>query len=162
MLARTFASFLRSSPRTSCSRPLHHEMWSSSNSSTTDNANHDPKNPPQNLDATNWRSYIQPQVILPTLVLTGATLGSVSIYRHYLRRISTVASIPPGLLRKGSLFGRVTSVGDGDGFRLYHTPGGRLAGWGWLRSVPRKREELVNQTVSLFTHCLSELYPSRS
>jgi hypothetical protein len=45
----------------------------------------------------------------------------------------------------------VTSVGDGDNFRIYHTPGGRLAGWGWLpgRRIPMDKKELKDQTVSV-------------
>jgi endonuclease YncB( thermonuclease family) len=41
----------------------------------------------------------------------------------------------------------VTSVGDGDNFRFFHTPGGRLAGWGWLRSIPTDKKALRNQTI---------------
>jgi hypothetical protein len=43
----------------------------------------------------------------------------------------------------------VTSVGDGDNFRIFHTPGGRLAGWGWLlwKRVPRGKKELRDNTV---------------
>ncbi|CAK9436861.1 uncharacterized protein LODBEIA_P13830 [Lodderomyces beijingensis] len=36
------------------------------------------------------------------------------------------------------IHGYVTRVGDGDNFRMYHTPGGIILGWGWLRGVPRK------------------------
>jgi hypothetical protein len=41
-------------------------------------------------------------------------------------------------------------VGDGDNFRVFHTPGGRLAGWGWLpwRRVPKEKKDLKNKTVS--------------
>jgi len=40
-------------------------------------------------------------------------------------------------------------VGDGDNFRLYHTPGGRLLGWGWFpgRKVPTDPKELRQRTV---------------
>lgn len=40
-------------------------------------------------------------------------------------------------------------MGDGDNFRLFHTPGGRLTGWEWMpgRKVPTKREELKDRTV---------------
>jgi len=49
------------------------------------------------------------------------------------------------------LFGTVTRVGDGDNFHLYHTPGGRLAGWGWLpgRKVPEKAGDLKNRTIAV-------------
>jgi hypothetical protein len=47
------------------------------------------------------------------------------------------------------LFGTVTRVGDADNFHLFHTPGGRLAGWGWLpgRKIPEKKADLKNNTV---------------
>lgn len=81
--------------------------------------------------------------------LTIAALGGFRFYRSYLRRIPQATDIRPGFLRKRSIFGRVTSVGDGDNFRMYHTPGGRLAGWGWLpgRRVPVERKALKNQTI---------------
>ena len=49
------------------------------------------------------------------------------------------------------MFGYVTRVGDGDNFRLYHTPGGRLVGWGWLpwRQVPTQGKGLKNMTVHI-------------
>lgn len=101
------------------------------------------------LNATDWSRYADPRTIIPTVVLTGAALFSVRIYRHHLGRIPRVGSIEPKFYRKKSLFGRVTSVGDGDNFRLFHTPGGRLAGWGWLpgRGVPQGREDLKDETV---------------
>lgn len=57
----------------------------------------------------------------------------------------------PVFYRKRSLFGTVTRVGDGDNFHLYHTPGGRLAGWGWLpwRKVPEKPGDLKNRTIAI-------------
>ncbi|KAJ5245887.1 hypothetical protein N7468_000870 [Penicillium chermesinum] len=58
---------------------------------------------------------------------------------------------PPSWLRRRTVFGQVTSVGDGDNFRLYHTPGGRLAGWGWLpwKRVPVNKKELKDQTIHI-------------
>ena len=83
------------------------------------------------------QTYTNPSVLLPTLLLTTVILSTVSFSRRYLTRYPSATHIPPQSFRTRSLFGRVTSVGDADNFRLYHTPGGRLAGWGWLRSVPR-------------------------
>jgi len=37
------------------------------------------------------------------------------------------------------------SVGDADNFRFFHTPGGRLLGWGWLRPVPISRKDISKQ-----------------
>lgn len=101
------------------------------------------------LDATDWSHYANPQTIIPTVVLTGAALFSARLYRHHLGRIPRVGSIEPKFYRRKSLLGRVTSVGDGDNFRLFHTPGGRLAGWGWLpgRRVPKVKDDLKDETV---------------
>ena len=85
--------------------------------------------------------------VLPTVVSTLTILGLLRVYRRCLKRIPTVAHIEPGAYRNRSLLGRVTSVGDGDNFHLFHTPGGKLAGWGWLRRVPTSRADLKNKTV---------------
>jgi endonuclease YncB( thermonuclease family) len=81
--------------------------------------------------------------------LTFLALTGFRFYRSYLRRIPQATDIRPAFLRKRSVFGRVTSVGDGDNFRLYHTPGGMLTGWGWLpwRRVPSERKALKDQTI---------------
>ena len=101
------------------------------------------------LNSTDWSHYRDPRNFLPILLLTGTCLASYSFYRSYLRRLPTAALIPPPFYRKRSIFGRVTSVGDGDNFRLFHTPGGRLAGWGWLpwRQIPSDKKALKDNTV---------------
>jgi len=101
------------------------------------------------INVKDWKQYTELQNLVPTVLLTTTTLVLIHIYRNYLRRIPEVSGIQPGFFRKRSLFGRVTSVGDGDNFRLFHTPGGRLAGWGWFpgRRVPEKREDLKSRTV---------------
>jgi hypothetical protein len=103
-----------------------------------------------NLNSTNWSHYEEPRTIVPTALLTATILFSVHVYRSYLRRIPHATSIAPNFFRKRSLFGTVTRVGDGDNFHLYHTPGGRLAGWGWFpgRKVPEKASDLKNRTVN--------------
>ncbi|KAL2129851.1 hypothetical protein VTI74DRAFT_7217 [Chaetomium olivicolor] len=79
----------------------------------------------------------------------GLTIGLFSFYQAYLRRFPDPSHITPSFFRRRSLFGKVTSVGDGDGFHLFHTPGGRLAGWGWLRRVPKDRKALKGRTISI-------------
>ncbi|KAF2217643.1 hypothetical protein CERZMDRAFT_5648, partial [Cercospora zeae-maydis SCOH1-5] len=69
------------------------------------------------------------------------------LYKRYLRRIRTAEYLSPKLLRKKSLFGYVTRVGDADNFRFYHTPLGRVAGWGWHRRIPTKPTELSDETI---------------
>ena len=101
------------------------------------------------LNATDWKHYTDPRTVIPTIILTGSALLLTRFYRSYLRRIPQAASIQPTFWRKRSLFGKVTSVGDGDNFRIFHTPGGRMAGWGWMpgRKIPEKREDLRDRTV---------------
>ena len=101
------------------------------------------------LNATDWSHYTDPRNIVPVILLTATVFGSYTFYRSYLRRIPQATLIQPDFWRKRSLFGQVTSVGDGDNFRLFHTPGGRLAGWGWMpgRKVPVERKELRDKTV---------------
>ena len=84
----------------------------------------------------------------PVVVSSLVGLGALQLYANYLRRIPGAAFIKPSAFRKKTLFGRVTSVGDGDNFHLFHTPGGRAVGWGWLRKVPEKRRELKDRTAS--------------
>lgn len=100
---------------------------------------------------SNASVFTQPQTILATVVLTTASLGLFKFYKTYLRRIPQAININPSFLRRRSLVGKVTSVGDGDNFRIYHTPGGRLAGWGWFpgRRIPVDKKELKDQTVSM-------------
>lgn len=136
--------------------------WSSdSPSSSDDEPTSKPKDPiswTTTLNATDWSHYTDPRTIIPTVLLTGTTFFFYRFYRSYLRRIPQAASISPGFWRKRSLFGTVTSVGDGDNFRLFHTPGGRLAGWGWLpgrKKVPGRREELKDRTVCARWHTMS-------
>jgi hypothetical protein len=74
-------------------------------------------------------------------------LAALQLYANYLRRIPGAAYVRPNFFRNRSLFGKVTSVGDGDNFHLFHTPGGRAVGWGWLRKVPETRKELKGRTV---------------
>ncbi|KAF7560893.1 hypothetical protein G7046_g3263 [Stylonectria norvegica] len=83
----------------------------------------------------------------PVALLSLAGLGAIQLYTNYLRRIPGAAFVRPNFFRNRSLFGRVTSVGDGDNFHMFHTPGGRAVGWGWLRKVPETRKELKNRTI---------------
>jgi hypothetical protein len=115
---------------------------------------HDTKRDSSASKTTGWApnsvsQFAQPSVLVPTLILTVTTLGAVRLYKSYLRRIPSTEHMKPDVFRRRSIFGRVTSVGDGDNFRIYHTPGGWLGGWGWLpgRRVPKKASELKGQTV---------------
>ncbi|KAK2882698.1 putative endonuclease lcl3 [Arthroderma sp. PD_2] len=98
-------------------------------------------------NVTNWSHFLEPQNLIPTVLLTSGILFAVRIHRRYLRRIPEATNISPSYLRQRSILGKVTSVGDGDNFRIYHTPGGILAGWGWLRKVPTSKKGLKNNTI---------------
>ncbi|CAZ84528.1 unnamed protein product [Tuber melanosporum] len=95
--------------------------------------------------------FLSPDVLFPTVALTSGTLAAIYFYSHYVRRIPMTSEIYPSYFRRRSLFGTVTSVGDGDNFRLFHTPGGRLMGWGWMpgRKVPTVRKDLRDVTLHL-------------
>ncbi|KAI9750598.1 MAG: putative endonuclease lcl3 [Candelina submexicana] len=100
------------------------------------------------LNSTDWTHYTEPRTLIPTILLTSTALVFARIYRSYLRRIPEAANVEKAWFRKRSLFGYVTSVGDADNFRLFHTPGGRMTGWGWLpgRRIPKARAELRERT----------------
>lgn len=103
----------------------------------------------EGLNKTDWKHYTEPRQVTISVLFTLTTLALVGAYRRFLKRIPSTGHIKPESYRQRSLFGKVTSVGDGDNFRLFHTPGGRLAGWGWLpgRVVPTKRDDLRQKTV---------------
>lgn len=103
----------------------------------------------KSFSSLDWTAFAEPRTLLSTAILTTAILGAARIHRRYLRRFPDATSISPWYFRKRSLLGKVTSVGDGDNFRLYHTPGGRLFGWGWLpwKKVPTAKKDLRDKTV---------------
>ncbi|MBW0523048.1 hypothetical protein O181_062763 [Austropuccinia psidii MF-1] len=89
-------------------------------------------------------------------VLTGLAIwGLKSSYKRFFYRIPNSDYVTPNMLKsKGDLGnlgglrikGFVTSVGDADNFRLYHTPG---LGWNWLRKVPVQKTELKHRTIHI-------------
>lgn len=75
-------------------------------------------------------------------VTIGVLVGIPIAYMFYSKvvgkRCSTSHHIPQELIdKKAFIRGKVTSVGDSDNFRIYHTPG---YGWGILRKVPTLRK----------------------
>ncbi|KAL1956875.1 hypothetical protein VTO42DRAFT_6723 [Malbranchea cinnamomea] len=99
------------------------------------------------VNSTDWVQFTEARNVIPIALITSGILFSVHIHRKYLRRIPEANDISSSFIRRRSIFGRVTSVGDGDNFRIYHTPGGRLAGWEWLRKIPTSKKELKQQTI---------------
>ena len=95
------------------------------------------------------RLYSQ-EVILLSLILSGSTFGLFAGYSRYLKQITKATEVPKYIFKKRWLYGRVTSVGDGDNFHFFHTPGGILGGWGWLRKVPKlPKSDNVNRFFAL-------------
>jgi hypothetical protein len=79
-------------------------------------------------------------IALVAFLLGSATaVGASSIYRRYFRRLPSAEYITPNILRrKPWVTGVVTSVGDGDNFRLYHTPGFGWRGLLKFRHIPKR------------------------
>jgi len=84
--------------------------------------------------------YTSTQTIIFSTLTSAATLALFTLYKNHLRRIPGADYLKPSFFRRRSLYGYVTSVGDGDNFRLFHTPGGRLMGWGWLRQIGQSKK----------------------
>ncbi|KAF9476914.1 SNase-domain-containing protein [Pholiota conissans] len=80
-----------------------------------------------------------------------ATLSSVLMYKRYGRRIRHSEWVTPKLLtRKRWLKGVVTSVGDADNFRFFHTP--TFGGYSWplkFRRIPSLSKDLKNETLHI-------------
>ncbi|KAF8958556.1 SNase-domain-containing protein [Flammula alnicola] len=93
----------------------------------------------------------------PVAALTSFALGSatamsaVLVYKRYARRIRNIDYITPKLLtRKRWLKGVVTSVGDADNFRFFHTS--TLGGYSWpfkFRRVPALSKDLKDETLHI-------------
>jgi len=102
------------------------------------------------LKSKDW-TLLDPRTLLSTAILTTSILVTIKTYRTYLKRIPEASYIRPAFFRKRSLFGTVTRVGDADNFHLFHQPGGRIAGWGWLpgRRVLPEKKDLKNRTIHI-------------
>ncbi|KAM0712453.1 hypothetical protein Q7P37_011549 [Cladosporium fusiforme] len=92
------------------------------------------------LNARDATHYTSTQTIFFCAVTSATTLVLFTAYKTYLRRIPGADYLKPSFFRRRSLYGHVTSVGDGDNFRFFHTPGGRLLGWGWLRRIGQNKK----------------------
>ncbi|EPS28055.1 hypothetical protein PDE_03001 [Penicillium oxalicum 114-2] len=120
--------------------------------SSISSASSDPTSATNNAGSPlDWTAFTESRTIISSLLLTSGILLAVRFHRKYLRRIPDAPSISPSFLRRRSIFGKVTSVGDGDNFRIFHTPGGRLAGWGWLpwKRIPTSKKELRDNTIHI-------------
>ncbi|KAJ6612271.1 SNase-domain-containing protein [Mycena sp. CBHHK59/15] len=92
----------------------------------------------------------------PVLALSAFALGSFATaagaltYRRYFRRLKNGDWITPDVFaRKRWVKGMVTSVGDSDNFRFYHTP---AFGWRWplkFRRIPATTKDLKDKTLHI-------------
>lgn len=105
---------------------------------------------PQAAEDAQHARFTPAQTVIACAATTASTLIGIRFYKAYLRRIPNINHLKPEDFRRRRLYGYVTSVGDGDNFRFFHTPGGRLAGWGWRkgrRVQDLSRSELRHQTI---------------
>ncbi|KAI8992779.1 SNase-domain-containing protein [Trametes punicea] len=100
----------------------------------------------------NRASSLPPHLlVLTAFALGGATaLAANYVYIRHFKRIPNGEWVTPEMLTKRRwIKGYVTSVGDADNFRLYHTPG---IGWRWplkFRRIPVGRSDLKDQTIHI-------------
>ncbi|WFD32083.1 micrococcal nuclease [Malassezia sp. CBS 17886] len=108
---------------------------------------------PAPVDLYAWPTRIAVQTLSSpwgsAAVSATALVAGTYIWRRYLRRIPTAAYLTPAVMRtRRVIVGRVTSVGDADGFRVFHTPG-----LPFVRSLmyraPTKAADLRDQTISV-------------
>ncbi|KAF9074457.1 hypothetical protein BDP27DRAFT_1214238 [Rhodocollybia butyracea] len=97
-------------------------------------------------------SSIPPLLLLASACAAGAitALGVSRIHFRYFKRLENSDWITPdNYQKKRWIKGIVSSVGDADNFRLYHTPG---IGWSWplkFRRVPSTSKALKNRTIHI-------------
>ncbi|CAO3618303.1 unnamed protein product [Cunninghamella echinulata] len=102
----------------------------------------------ESVNEEDWLDSFVLSVWKPVVASLG--IGIPIAYIFYTKvigkRYPTVNYIPPELFdKKAFIRGKVTSIGDADGFRLYHTG----TGWSFLRRVPTLRKDLKNQTIPI-------------
>ncbi|EJT97123.1 SNase-domain-containing protein, partial [Dacryopinax primogenitus] len=99
-----------------------------------------------NLNARSIPSNLY--VVLTTAAISSMfTLLGVRVYARYVRRIPSSEWVNPRILaEKRWIRGKVTSVGDADNFRLFHTPVLTRGRW---RKVPQTAQELKDQTIHI-------------
>lgn len=95
-------------------------------------------------DPDDGRPPVTPKSLAADALICTAVLGGFYIWRTRLRRIPRAEAMPQSIFKRRTLLGKVVSVGDADNFRFYHTPGGYLAGWGWLRHTPPVNERGIS------------------
>ncbi|KAK9453493.1 hypothetical protein V1511DRAFT_447247, partial [Dipodascopsis uninucleata] len=81
--------------------------------------------------------FFSSENLIQSCIISGSFVLAYATYHRFLKRFKTARDIPvSAFVKHRSLYGKVVYVGDGDNFRLFHTPGGLLAGWLWIRRIP--------------------------
>ncbi|WVO18564.1 hypothetical protein L204_106283 [Cryptococcus depauperatus] len=109
---------------------------------------------PSNIDNISFTAKLpQDPVLVGILSALGTsvlTFGGFLGYRRFWRRIRNADYVTSEMLRRKTwVRGIVTSVGDGDNLRLYHTPGPFYRYPLKFRSVPTTQKELKDETLSI-------------
>ncbi|KAI0295108.1 hypothetical protein B0F90DRAFT_1927656 [Multifurca ochricompacta] len=103
-------------------------------------------------DTHNPTAQVETNVLIALAFILGSatTLGTSAIYRRFFKRIRNAHWVTPNLLkRKRWITGVVTSVGDADNFRLYHTPGFGWRGPFKFRHIPTGIRKLSGKTIHI-------------
>ncbi|KAL9617963.1 MAG: hypothetical protein Q9160_007268 [Pyrenula sp. 1 TL-2023] len=131
-------------------------LWPFTSKSSSNNENHSSKNATSSILSTitsqspsslqhspqNF-TFTPTQTGLLILLISTLSISTYRLRRYYFRHHPNASSLSPTFYsRRRSLPGLVTTVGDGDNFRLYHTPGGRLVGYQWLRARLRSENNV--------------------
>lgn len=90
---------------------------------------------------------IDTKIVIPAALLAVSFIALHRFYVKHLTRYKTSSHIPQNLLesKRHRLSGVITSVGDGDNFRLFHTP----FLYSSVNSVPKERKKLVGETIHI-------------
>ena len=98
-----------------------------------------------NVDSSKDSRWLSPIVLAESILLTSSLLSAQLIHKRYFRQLLTSSHISERRLAKHpTIHGFVTSVGDGDNLRLYHTPGGLFLGLGIWRFPPKKTKDTIH------------------
>ncbi|KAF8836238.1 staphylococcal nuclease [Paxillus ammoniavirescens] len=98
----------------------------------------------------NFGEQITPYAAVVFALGAASGVGGATAWRRWGKRLRSSEWVTPDVLaRRRWVRGVVTSVGDADNFRLYHTPG---IGWRWplkFRRVPTTSKDLKDKTIHI-------------
>ncbi|KAI0944296.1 hypothetical protein AcW1_002042 [Taiwanofungus camphoratus] len=139
---------------------LYYWFWPSRNTSTEKKSKPAPSTSPQaeNVTAAIVSKFdagaasLPPHLLALSTFILGSAIGIsvVCVYGRFFKRIPNAEWVTPDMLaKKRWIKGYVTSVGDPDNFRVYHTP---AFGWRWplkFRRIPSANRDLKDQTIHI-------------